>query len=248
MNFAVGGGELELLADRAVWYARKRAILVADTHFGKDSTFRANAIPVPTGTTRQDLNRLDDLVAEKRADRLIILGDFFHSAESLRDDTIDQILRWRQTRRYLGVWLVRGNHDKRAGDPPRALEIEIEPDSMRLGPWRLSHYPDPVEDAYTIGGHVHPAVFLRQGRNAPVGGPCFVAGERRAILPAFGSFTGTAEYMPEPGDRIWLLGHRRVVEVPAALLGGGRRGRRLAGGPGGNLTGEESIPERRELL
>ena len=47
----VAGVHLELLADRAVWLAATRTLLIADLHLGKAQSFRRAGVPVPSGTT-----------------------------------------------------------------------------------------------------------------------------------------------------------------------------------------------------
>ena len=54
----VQGETLWLLPQRAVYWPRAGALIVADVHFGKAATFRAGGIPVPGGTTAEMLRRL----------------------------------------------------------------------------------------------------------------------------------------------------------------------------------------------
>ena len=63
-------------------------------------------------------------------------------------------------------------------------------------------------------GHIHPGVFLTGTADAERL-PCFVLGPRRAILPAFGSFTGLALVRPAPGERIVVAAGRKVLPLPA---------------------------------
>ena len=44
--------------------------------------------------------------------------------------------------------------------------------------------------------------------------PCFVLGHRRAILPAFGGFTGLALVAPARGDRIVAIAGSRLFALP----------------------------------
>lgn len=43
--------------------------------------------------------------------------------------------------------------------------------------------------------------------------PCFHFGSRCGILPAFGSFTGTATPALEPGDRVFVVSDGEVHEA-----------------------------------
>ena len=57
------GESLQLLPERALWGPAGRTLFVADLHIGKAATYRALGQPVPGGTTRENLARLDGLIA-----------------------------------------------------------------------------------------------------------------------------------------------------------------------------------------
>ena len=56
-------------------------------------------------------------------ERIVFLGDFLHAREGRAPETLRAINEWRSRRARRRNALVRGNHDKRAGDPPRELEM-----------------------------------------------------------------------------------------------------------------------------
>ena len=74
---------LLLLAERGVYIPAHNALLAADTHFGKDATFRGSLLPVPRGTNEGTLAAIDRMLRETCAERLIFLGDFFHASSSM---------------------------------------------------------------------------------------------------------------------------------------------------------------------
>ena len=53
-----GGEALLLLPDRAVYWASRKTLIVADVHLGKGNTFRKAGLPVPAGSSEKDLRRL----------------------------------------------------------------------------------------------------------------------------------------------------------------------------------------------
>ena len=55
----VAGHTLLLSAERAAFDPLLKALFIADAHFGKDAVFRARGIPVPVGSTGENLARLD---------------------------------------------------------------------------------------------------------------------------------------------------------------------------------------------
>ncbi|EPM85899.1 hypothetical protein A249_26755, partial [Pseudomonas syringae pv. actinidiae ICMP 18804] len=130
----LAGAELWLLADKAVYYPAERSLLIADAHFGKAAAYRKLGQPVPHGTTQENLRRLDSLLNTYPCDHLIFLGDFLHAPESHAAGTLAALEQWRAERSTLRITLIRGNHDKRAGDPPGYLDIDVVPEPLPLGP------------------------------------------------------------------------------------------------------------------
>jgi uncharacterized protein len=134
-------------------------LLIADTHFGKEATFRASAIPVPDQTVEQ-LSRLDRLIHETKCKRLIILGDLIHSRHGRCETVLSLIGDWRDSRKSLKIHLVRGNHDVGAGDPPMQWKIGCIDEPWNDGPFRLLHIPNFGEEfaGPALCGHLHPVV------------------------------------------------------------------------------------------
>ena len=120
----VRGETLWLLPERAVYWPRAGALLIADPHFGKAAAFRAGGIPVPGGTTAEMLRRLSAALDATAAARLIILGDLLHARAGRAPHTLELVAAWRAARPTLAITLIRGNHDTRAGDPPADWGVE----------------------------------------------------------------------------------------------------------------------------
>ena len=152
----VEGEELWLLPDKAVYWPARRCLLIADAHFGKASAYRSLGQPVPQGTTTANLERLDRLVSALPCAQLIFLGDFLHGPGSHASGTLNAIRAWRERNRTLALTLIRGNHDKSAGDPPLDLGIEVIPEPLLMGPFALQHEPDAHASHHVLAGHVHP--------------------------------------------------------------------------------------------
>ncbi len=70
---------LVLLPAKLAWWSEQRTLFMADSHFGKASTFRKAGLAVPLGTTTKMLAVLSEHVASLGAERLIVLGDLLHS-------------------------------------------------------------------------------------------------------------------------------------------------------------------------
>lgn len=213
MVTTIAGEPVELHADRALYWPRARTLFVADVHLGKAATFRASGVPIPRGTTAQDLERLSRLVATTRAEVLYVLGDLIHAAAGRVVALQQSVERWRASHPGLAIRLVRGNHDAHAGDPPPGWGIDVVGRMQALPPFLACHEPCSPPTGYALCGHVHPGVRLA-GQVDAARLPCFVLGLRRALLPAFGGFTGLGAFEPAAGDRIVAIAGRRLFKLP----------------------------------
>lgn len=227
----LAGERVTLWPERALGWPAARTLFVADVHLGKPASFAAAGIPVPCGTTERDLERLSACVEASGSGRLVILGDLLHARSGCVDEVLGAVERWRARWAGLEVVLVRGNHDRRAGDPPGAWGFSCVEEGVVEGPFVLAHEPREDERGYVLCGHVHPAVTLTGGgwreRRA-----AFVLGPRVGVLPAFGSFTGSARVEVPRGGRVFVVGPGEVVEAPVGMgvglglgVGRGRAGR-----------------------
>jgi DNA ligase-associated metallophosphoesterase len=208
----VAGELLLLLPEKAVFWPAQKMLIIADIHFGKAASFRALGIPVPRGTTTENLLGLDALIDAHGAEHVVFLGDFLHARAAHASSTQQAMRAWRERRRSLRLTLVRGNHDKHAGDPAAVLGIELVDEPHMVGPFAFCHHPDLDTAGYALAGHVHPAWVLAT-RFDSLRLPCFVVGSERMILPSFGSFTGGHVVSREPGDAIFVTSGEAVHSV-----------------------------------
>lgn len=210
------GETVALMPEHSAWWKNADTLLIADLHFGKAATFRAGGIPVPSGTTMEILSRLTRIASRTGARRMIFLGDLLHARAGRSHDMIRALVAWRKTAADLELVLVRGNHDRHAGDPPDGLEISCVDAPFCIGPFVMSHLPVTTAAGYVIAGHVHPGVRLYGAGRQRERLPCFVIGGGLAILPAFGGFTGLADVEPGGGSTIYAVAGDEVVKVAAA--------------------------------
>ena len=188
------GLRLQLLEDKALYLPEIEALLVSDVHLGKAETFQSFGIPIASGINEENLGRLRSLVAQTNPKNLFILGDLFHSKQSLVPDVLeswDTFLKETDAK----VSLIVGNHDQKliAALPPLPMTCETE--AICVGPFLLSHEPETNHRAtLNICGHIHPVVKLRS-RTDSLRLPCFYVERdpKRLTLPSFGEFTGGYE-------------------------------------------------------
>lgn len=207
-DIEVAGERLTLHNERAIYWPTRRMLLVSDVHFGKGAVFRRAGIAVPSGDTDDDLTRLETLIATFAPATIVVLGDLVHGAATARSAWVERVRLWRQTHADIDVILVAGNHDRHFD--VRQLGIDVRPDRLLLPPFVLAHHPESYVDGYTLSGHVHPGVVVRDGwRKHRL--PAFVFDRDVAMLPAFGTLTGLHETPAKAGRRI-------VAVTPAGLL------------------------------
>jgi DNA ligase-associated metallophosphoesterase len=210
-----GGEQVALHAERALFWPRERTLFVADVHLGKAAAFRAGGVPLPRGSTAADLARLTQLIERSGATRLIVLGDFLHARAGRVAALSEAFKRWRARHAAIDVLVVRGNHDSRAGDPPADWEVECVDEPHPLPPFLACHLHAAPRSGYALCGHLHPGVRLA-GDDDSAWLPCFVLGSRRAILPAFGRFTGLASFPRAAGERVVAIAGHDLFELPPA--------------------------------
>jgi DNA ligase-associated metallophosphoesterase len=219
MDLDFAGERFTLLADRAIYWSRRSTLIVADTHFGKDSLFQQRGIPVPSDVTGNDLARLAALLGKTESKRLLILGDFFHGKESNDDHMTRHLRAWRDAMSQIEITLVRGNHDKHAGDPCPSLGFDCL-NSLTVDDVKFQHAPNeseenqPVDGPAIVCGHIHPAATLVDFDGTVMKVPAFVVDERQLVVPAFGRFTGTAVMPKQPGRRFMIASHGRIIAAP----------------------------------
>ncbi len=141
------------------------------------------------------------MLAEYEVAEIVFLGDFLHARAAHASATVAAMLAWRERHPHLLLTLVRGNHDKHAGDPAAALAIDMVDEPYTQAPFSFCHHPDIAAPGYVLAGHVHP-VYVLSTRHDSLRLPCFLIGEQRMILPSFGAFTGGHAVTPVAGEHV----------------------------------------------
>ena len=108
LSFQLLNQDLLLLPQRAVYWQQQQMLIAADVHLGKVGHFRKAGISVPRDMEQGDLAVLSDLIYEHQPQKLLFLGDLFHS--DINADW-EWFALWRQQFPKLEIALIRGNHD-----------------------------------------------------------------------------------------------------------------------------------------
>ena len=212
IEHTVAGERLVMLPEKALFWRDAMTLFIADFHLGKAAAFRSAGIPMPPGTTTDNMDRLDSAIEKTGAERVVFLGDFLHAEAGRAEKTTAQFAEWRDKHYEVALVLVRGNHDDHAGDPPPDWRISCMDEGCKLGPFFAAHVPRRRAGGYVLAGHIHPAVRLR-GTDDAMNLPCFWFGRDVGVLPAFGAFTGSAVVRPQRGDHIFVVADGAVMPV-----------------------------------
>lgn len=177
--------EVMLRASGALWLEAERALVAADLHLEKGSSYAARGQMLPPYDTRETLRRLAAEVAALTPAVVVLLGDTFHDRRSegrLAEDDAEALRDLARGRTL--VWVV-GNHD---ADGPKSLPGETMAELSILG-LTLRHEPQAGLQPGEVAGHLHPAARVTATRGT-VRRRCFITDAERAILPAFGAYAG----------------------------------------------------------
>ncbi|GAA4093861.1 ligase-associated DNA damage response endonuclease PdeM [Mucilaginibacter panaciglaebae] len=213
-QFTLLNQNLLLLPQKAIFWEEEKTLIAADVHLGKVGHFRKAGIAVPRDLEQNDLAVLSDLIYEYHPEKIIFLGDLFHS--DMNADW-DWLRLWRQQFKNLRIILIRGNHDIVHDEHYLQLNVELH-DELAVGPFLMLHHPQADEqlqqlESYVFCGHIHPGVALHGKGRQSLTLPCFAFGKQQAILPSFGRFTGRVAIRSLKTDRIFAVLKDKVLAI-----------------------------------
>jgi DNA ligase-associated metallophosphoesterase len=216
-TFDIAG--VALLADfsGALVWEEQNLLIVSDLHLEKGSSFAARGVLLPPYDTAATLGRLAALIARHDPRMVIALGDSFHDRtahERLSGTDRDAISALQARRDW--IW-ISGNHD-----PSLPSDLGgVVASEVCIGPIAFRH--EPTGAFGEIAGHLHPkARVATRGRSTER--RCFVSDGERAVMPAFGAYTGglsirdaaIARIFGTPGFIAHVLGDNRVHAIAAS--------------------------------
>jgi uncharacterized protein len=203
--------QIVLFPQKAVYWKRYDILVVADLHLGKINHFRRSGIAVPHRANDRNLELLVELIGLTRPERIILLGDLFHSHYNPEWEVFGELVKHF---RHISFELVVGNHDIMSDHQYFRKGIILH-EALRIDRFLFTHHPldDIPAELYNISGHIHPGVLLRGKGRQSVTLPCFYFGSRQAYIPAFGLFTGLARIEPRKDDRVFVVADDKVIPV-----------------------------------
>lgn len=215
MELIVAGERVLLHPHRALFWSRMRWLVLCDLHLGKAAHLRKGGLALPERHDGQTLQRLDGLITAFRPQRIVVLGDLFHSSMNA---AWERVAQWTATL-PCPIHLVPGNHDVLATRRYDEAGIKVCDERVEEGPFSFTHDGTSEGSGYVISGHMHPGVLLRGHGLQRLRLPCYWFGARNGLLPAFGMGTGLHLIEPLPGERVYACTDQAVLDVSGALAG-----------------------------
>src|ERR1700738_1720039 len=108
IHHKIAGNNCWLSPERMLYWEEEKSLIVSDLHFGKTGHFRKAGIAVPQAVYKEDLQRLFEQIQYFQPEKLIIVGDLFHS---LLNRELELFRKWREDLPDLVIHLIKGNHD-----------------------------------------------------------------------------------------------------------------------------------------
>ena len=215
LAISIEGLDVQLLARRGVYWPEQKTLFIADTHFGKEATFRSQGIAVPRGSTNGTLATISQMISECQASRLVLLGDMFHARSSISEGIRESLDAFFLTQQQLRFSLVLGNHDRGIPTLTKGWPIEILDSGASIGSVSVSHLPQEpsLSTKLLLCGHLHPAYRFSSKIDFVGKLPCFWLSNRQLVLPAIGEFTGTQVIHPSKTDQTWIIVDDKVLRV-----------------------------------
>jgi DNA ligase-associated metallophosphoesterase len=208
-----------LLADLsgALFWEQQSLLVVSDLHLEKGSSFAARGVLLPPYDTAATLSRLAAVIARHDPRMVIALGDSFHDRRAhdrLSAPDRETIAALQQRRDW--IW-ISGNHDPALpADLGGVMACEVA-----IGPIAFRH--EPTGALGEVAGHLHPKARNRT-RGRSMERRCFACDGERAVMPAFGAYSGGlsirdaafAKIFQTPGLMAHVLGDTRLHTIAAS--------------------------------
>ncbi|MEM1134076.1 MAG: ligase-associated DNA damage response endonuclease PdeM [Pseudomonadota bacterium] len=202
------------LSDDALYWPRKRTLLLADLHLEKASWYAKSGQMLPPYDSHATLERLGRLIDHHDVERVYSLGDNYHDSagEARLDAAAAEMLRAFTTR--VDWYWITGNHDEQLDGCWGGKVVE----QCLVDGVLLCHEPDASRSVPQICGHYHPKLRI-QNRGRMVSRRCYMMSKTLLIMPAFGALTGGLDASdPVYGDVFGAEVYNAVVPVNGKTL------------------------------
>lgn len=214
VKFEIRNEAFWLSPGKMIWQPSQKTLIIADLHFGKTGHFRKSGIPVPQNVFKQDLHELFAGIQFYKPEKLLIVGDMFHSKANKE---LELFYKWRNDVSQLQIQLIKGNHDILNDEYYLDTAIQVD-EHFSSGNFSFVHdvasvASDENDEQFYFSGHVHPAITLRTGSRQALSFPCFYFSKNFAILPAFSVFSGHCIINPKKQDNVFAVVNNSIVQI-----------------------------------
>jgi DNA ligase-associated metallophosphoesterase len=214
VKFEIRKEEFWLSPGKMIWHPAQKTLIIADLHFGKTGHFRKSGIPVPQSVFKQDLHELFAGIQFYKPQKLLIVGDMFHSKANKE---LDLFLKWRNDLSHLHIHLIKGNHDILNDQYYAVTAIQVDP-HCNIGQFSFIHDIADVDanendKQFYFSGHLHPGISLSGGSRQSLHFPCFYFTKTYAVLPAFSAFSGRCMIRPKKGENVFAIVNNSIVQI-----------------------------------
>ena len=204
----INENHFDLHPSGAAYWVAKKTLLLADVHLGKVAHFRKNGIAVPRKAEGVFYEKITLLLNEFEVDRILFLGDLFHSFQNNEWYLFSAWVKKQQSE----LILIEGNHDVIPASQFEQIGLQVI-DHFLEEAFYFSHFPTEKTTHFVFCGHVHPGVKLKGNGLQQMKMPCFFQSQNQLILPAFGAFTGLHLLSPKSGDHVYVTTGKEVMEI-----------------------------------
>jgi metallophosphoesterase superfamily enzyme len=196
-EIALSGMTAALDLTGALHLPEEGALLVADLHLEKGSSFARRGQFLPPYDTRETLAALADALARLAPRLVVALGDSFHDVggpDRLSPEDAAALAALQQGRTWIALGALTLRHEPRAGATSE------------------------------VAGHLHPVGKVNM-RGRSVRRRCFATDGSRLVMPAFGAYTGGLNVCDPAFGPIFpgsftahLIGDARIFTINRAML------------------------------
>jgi DNA ligase-associated metallophosphoesterase len=213
----VGGVSFAADLSGALFWEQQSLLVVSDLHLEKGSSYAVRGTLLPPYDTAATLGRLAAVLVRHDPRMVIALGDSFHDRDahdrlSAPDRAAIAALQVRRD----WIW-ISGNHDPALPDDLGGVIAN----EVAIGPIAFRH--EPTGASGEIAGHLHPKARVTT-RGRTMERRCFACDGKRAVMPAFGAYTGGLSIRDAAFSKIFqtlgfmahVLGDNRLHTIAAS--------------------------------
>lgn len=174
---------IEILPGGAAHLTEQNVVVVADMHLGAEASLEYEGLSLPRVQTAKIAEYMESIVKEVSPSKIVVAGDLKHNFSR------NLVQEWRDVERFVkslsekvALEVTRGNHDNYLGVILREHGVPLRSEVTVSGVRVLHGHSGRLGEGFTIIGHIHPSIRLKDGTGASVKNPCFLYNPDKQIL------------------------------------------------------------------